>query len=97
VLKYRNDTFIGSTDPVDPGPNPHINDNGKGTNVVVNTLYRGFNSSANGDGFTNQANNAYFQSSVGGAVPCPIFANCLHFLLKKGKREWATSVEIAND
>jgi len=95
----RNDTFIGSTDPASPGPNPYINDDGKGTSVVENTLYRCFASAANGDGFTNQANNAYFQNSVGvaggdnlaggfdwsGCGTLPDFCKLLKFFIRKGK------------
>lgn len=102
----RNDTYYGSTDPAAPDPDPYINDNGKGTNVQFNTLYRCFNSSANGDGFTNQATNAYFQSSVGvtggdtlaggydwsGCGTLPDFCKLLKFFIKKGKNSQGQQV-----
>jgi len=95
----RNDAFIGSTDPAAPGPNPYVNTNGKGTTVVENTMYRCFDSAANGDGFTNQADNAYFQNSVGvtggdglaggydwsGCGTLPDFCKLLKFFIRKGK------------
>lgn len=102
----RNDTFKGSIDPDAPLPDPYINTNGKGTNVQTNTLYRCFNSAANGDGFTNQANNAYFQDSVGvaggdelaggydwsGCGTLPDFCKLLKFFIKKGKNSQGQQV-----
>ena len=102
----RNDTFKGSIDPDAPLPDPYINTNGKGTNVQTNTLYRCFDSAANGDGFTNQANNAYFQSSVGvaggdelaggydwsGCGTLPDFCKLLKFFIKKGKNSQGQQV-----
>ena len=94
----RNNTFLKSTDPIDPSLNPIINTTGSGNNVIENTLYRCFDPSANGDGFTNQANNAYFQASTGvlsdplaggydwsGCGTIPDFCKLLKFLIKKGK------------
>lgn len=102
----RNDTFKGSIDPDAPLPDPYTNSSGKGNSVVENTLYRCFNSAANGDGFTNQANNAYFQSSVGvaggdtlaggydwsGCGTLPDFCKLLKFFIKKGKNSQGQQV-----
>ena len=94
----RNNTYIGSTDPSGNSySNPIINTTGSGNNVEMNTLYRCFNASANGDGFTNQANNTYFQTSTGiddklaggydwsGCGTLPDYCKILKFLIKKGK------------
>lgn len=102
----RNDTYNGSTNPAAPGPEPYTDDAGKGPNVQYNTLYRVSNSSANGDGFTNQATNAYFQNSVGfaggdylaggydwsGCGTLPDLCKFLKLFIKKGKNSQGQQV-----
>jgi CubicO group peptidase (beta-lactamase class C family) len=97
----RNDTFIGTTTP-DASGNPYRNDSGKGTDVSFNTLYRCFDLSANGDGFTNQAKNAFLQNVLqnqvvndnlaggydwSGCGTLIDFAKILKMIIKKGKNQ----------
>ena len=93
----RNNTYLGSSGTY-ISSNPYINTTGKGNNVQINTLYRCFDISANGDGFTNQTNNSFFQNSTGvsndnlaggydwsGCGTLPDLCKLLKFLILKGK------------
>lgn len=94
----RNNTYFKSLDPLNPALNPIINTTGTGINVNTNTLYRCFDASANGDGFTNQANNTYFQNPTredvlaggydwSGCGTIPDLCKLLKMLIKKGKNQ----------
>ena len=94
----RNNTYFKSSDPLNPSLNPIINTAGTGINVNTNTLYRCFDASANGDGFTNQANNTYFQNPTSenflaggydwsGCGTIPDLCKLLKMLIKKGKNQ----------
>ena len=56
----RNDTYVNSNRKLF-----YPLDNGKGPNVIRNTLYRCSDNATSGDGFTNQATKSYFQKSNG--------------------------------
>ena len=61
----RNDTYKGTSNP-DSDPQPYTNTNGDGNPVVTkNKLYRCSEAAAIGDGFTNQTDLAFFQTSTG--------------------------------
>jgi CubicO group peptidase (beta-lactamase class C family) len=76
-----------------------INTTGKGKNVVTNKLYRCFDPTTNGDGFTSQSTKPYFQDYVGieggdtlaggydwsGCGTIPDFCKLLKFFILKGK------------
>lgn len=94
----RNNTYFKSIDPLNPDVNPIINTTGTGINVNSNTLYRCFDASADGDGFTNQANNTYFQNPTSedvlaggydwsGCGTIPDLCKLLKMLIKKGRNQ----------
>jgi CubicO group peptidase (beta-lactamase class C family) len=94
----RNNTYFKSIDPANPSTNPIINTTGTGTNIITNTLYRCLDSSANGDGFTNQAKNTYLQNPTtddllaggydwSGCGTIPDLCKLLKMLIKKGKNQ----------